>query len=133
MRYISAYQAHDISNQKHIADACTVNQCSGNNDGSVAAVLSIKATVLMEHMCVRHHLLCIFEVWECLWVDPAPTILSPYVTPYSLVKNCDVFCVMCEPTRYEFQVSQRLSAERSQSNLVLILFYLGKLPPPYGL
>lgn len=26
------------------------------------------------HMCVRHHLLWISVVWECLWVDPTSHI-----------------------------------------------------------
>lgn len=36
------------------------------------------------HVCVRHHLQWIIVVSECLWVDPVPTILSPYVTAYRL-------------------------------------------------
>ena len=65
----------DISNHKCITDGCMVNQYAGNSDcGCVAVMLSIKATVLMEHMCVSG-IICSGLLWYgnvCGLIRPTP-------------------------------------------------------------
>jgi len=76
---------HDISNYECITDDCTVNQCAGNNDHGCVA---IKATVLMEHMCVSG-IICCGLLWYgnvCGFIRPPPLChhMSPLISFWQL-------------------------------------------------
>lgn len=103
------------TSQMHAVNHCAINNDPGR-DGFHQSHCTHEA-----HVCVC--LICCGLLWSgnVCGFDLVPTILSPYVTPYSFSNNCDIFSMMCKPVKYHF--SQTLSVDHSETKFGFIICF----------